>query len=573
MAITIQATPSPLRDQYRLVRVIGSSQSADEYLGVNRRTGEEVLVQVIRPGAAPTVDARESILGRLASATGFERPDVLPIRQVSLDDERVIVIRDRPAGVSLASILTAGPSPLDWSAGVVVDALRAVEAALGAAVAHPGLTPTNVFVTPDGRVQVSDFGLPLLPPATVLPERGEGRSVPPLEALVRAPELVVGRVADLPAQQYAAAALFLWLISGTPPVRAAVDVASSAHQASLTSVLVAAGAPESLAPHVARSLADSPSDRTSTLSEFVAALEGLRRKPALGASPRPGRRWLWFGGAAAAASAAALLLFGAWQAARFVDEAAAATRPASTQLSEVGAPTPLRGEIVLYAPQASIAAPEPAASALDRAQACWGHDWPCAIAALEALTAIRPTDRDVSDQLVAAHVNHGLALTAAGAIEAARAAFQAALAVRPDDPTAQLRSALADRYLAGVTAYDVADWPNAIRSFEAVANVDATFGDVDRLLAASLTNGGLQALRAGDVQRATALCAEAQRRGGDAGACLAEIRARSAASPQRGATRPQPDAPAVTLAAPAPVATTIVVRTQNVPRHRTTWLP
>lgn len=573
MAITIQATPSPLREQYRLVRVIGSSESADEYLAVDRRTGDEVLVQVIRPGAAPTVDARESILGRLASATGFARPDVVPIRQVSLDDERVIVVRDRPAGARLASILAAAPSPLDWSAGVVLDALRAVEAAIGATVAHPGLTPTNIFVTPDGRTQVSDFGLPLLPAATVLPGLSEGRSTRPLDTLVRAPELVVGRVADLPAQQYAAAALFLWLVSGAPPVATEPTASSPDRQATITGLLVAAGVPESLALLVARSMTDPPSDRLSVLGELLTALEEVRRKPATARSPQSRRRWLWFGGAAAAASAAAILLVGAFQAARMADEAASAMRPPFPQSVEVVAPTPLHGELVLYAPQASLAASPPAANAVDRAHACWGHDWPCAITALEALAALRPTDRDLTDQLVAAHVNHGLALAEAGEIDGARAAFQAALALRPEDPTAQLRSVLADRYLAGVAASADADWPNAIRSFEAVANVEPTFGDVARLLAASLTSAGLQALREGDVQRAAALCNDAQRRGGEAGACLAEVRARSAVNAQRGATRPQPEPPTAAVAAPAPVATTVVVRTQNVPRHRTTWLP
>ena len=572
MAITISATTSPLRDQFRLVRVVGSTESTDEYLAVDRTSGQEALVQVIRPGAVPTVDAREAVLGRLMSAALFERPGILPIRQVSLDDERVVVVRDWPAGPSLATTLANGPSPVAWSAAVVADALRAVEAAAGANVAHPGLTPSNIFVAPDGRVQVSDFGLPLLPAASVLPTTGESEGAPPMAVVVRAPELVVGRAADLPAQQYAAAAIFVWLVTGQPPFAGETIAALREQQASARPRFDSvAGLPEALATLIRRSLAFSPEERAGALSELLRALDAVRPKATPRVAATRPRRWVWLAGAATAASVAALAVFAGLQAARLTDETSAAAKPATGSAVEVTAAKPVTGDGVLSASPPPAPAPSAADLALARAHACWGQDWPCTIEALTALATVRPGDREVDAQLATAYVNRGRALAAIGDINGAHAAFAAARTARPDDPQAHLWSELAETYLVGAAAYDAADWATAIRSFERVASTDPAFGEAGRLLTASLTNGGLQALRDGDLGRASALCSDAQRLGGETSACLESVRAFTAPRPQSTVTRPVP--PPVVANAPVTTPAPPIVRTVNTPRLRTTWLP
>jgi len=60
-----------------------------------------------------------------------------------------------------------------------------------------------------------------------------------------------------------------------------------------------------------------------------------------------------------------------------------------------------------------------------------GH-WPQAITGLEAVWAEEPAYVNVRDLLYSAHYNHGLARQAAGALTEAMAAFEAALALRPD---------------------------------------------------------------------------------------------------------------------------------------------
>ncbi|MCS6801371.1 MAG: hypothetical protein RMM58_02760 [Chloroflexota bacterium] len=560
MTVTTPAAASLLRDQFRLVGVVGSTESADAYWAVDRQTGEDALIQVIRPGATANAAVRADLLARLAAAVGVRRPDIVPIREVGCDDDRIVIVCERPLGLPLTAVLARGPSPLAWSAGVVRDALRAVEAARSAAVAHPGLSPANIFVAPDGQVQVAERGLPLLPPAAVLP--GIGGRACAVAAAVRAPELVAGQSADRAAQQYAAAALFVWLVSGAPPVTNPNDSLAE-RQARLSGALAAARVPEAFIATLARSLALSPAERRRAFGALIKGLDALRGAPSSAVRRGWARRWLWFGGAVAAvAGAAAFLLAGSLPAARALDDPAGqpGSRSAIAASSQHGTGT------FAHAP---LAAAAPAETALGRAHTCWGRDWPCAIDALQELAALQPDDRAIAAQLASAYVSYGQALAEVGEISAAADAFRAALALRPDDPAALRGSELAAHVLAGQAAYDAADWPTAVRAFGHATAIDPTFGEARRLLTASLINWGWSALRRGERQQAALLCGEAQRLGGAADACLASLQTSAAPRPRPTVVSAQPPAGS----APPSPSTAVVVRTQNTPRHRTTWLP
>ncbi|MCS7003643.1 MAG: protein kinase, partial [Dehalococcoidia bacterium] len=301
MTVTIRSLSSPLREQFRLVRVLGGDDSADDYLAIDRRGGGDVLVRVIRPGALPTADAREGVLGRLVMASGYSAPGVLPLREVGVDAGRVCVVHEWPEGTSLAQRLAAGRQPLRWSAAVIADALQIVLAADAAGVAHPGLTPDNIFVGPSGGVTVSDFGLPVLPSASVL---GGDRFGVSLATYVRAPEQVVGCGATPAAQRYAAAATLFWLVAGRPVFEGeSTSRVRERHQREAPPDLaaVAPDCPPEFAALIHRALAKAPELRPTDLVESLRAYASDLTPDAT--SGQRHRRW-WVGGAIAAACVA-----------------------------------------------------------------------------------------------------------------------------------------------------------------------------------------------------------------------------------------------------------------------------
>ncbi len=568
MAITIQASVSSIRDQYRLVKVVGGNDSTDEYLAIDQRTNQNVLVQVIRPGALPTADARESILGRLAIAAGFERPDVLAIRQVSQDSDRVVVVREWPEGPSIAARLAAGPVPLVWSAGIVAATLRAAESAAAANVAHPGLTPGSIFATEAGKVQIGDLGMPLLPAASVLPGITNSITALPPAVAVRAPEQVAGRSADLAAQQYAAAAILYWMLAGRPPFLAATPGELREQQTKLTPPPVTEFAPEcppALADLIARGLIAAPAERVASLAEFLAALEALVPRvpaPAKKVESRGRFPWRLFWVSSAAAITVSIGGLGIIGPARAAIQSATTPQPpesVSAYAARVQSP-------VQAAPPAAPVVPVVSRSAnvwtessrMAEAAACWGSDWVCVINSLSRVVEQNPANLDATAKLAAAQVNRGYELIGNQDWTGAKSAFAAAQSLQPDLAEAGVGMDLVIAYQRGVDAYNRSDWQTATREFGSVAAINPRIGEAVKLAYASWTNAGLEALQARNLAAAVENCTQALRfqDGGEAEMCLLRAQPPAASAlPIRQVAVTAPVRPASPVTASKPVIT------------------
>ncbi|MCL6646898.1 MAG: hypothetical protein K6U89_01010 [Chloroflexi bacterium] len=543
---------SPLRGRYCLVRLVSSDPSSDSYQAVDGTSGTTALVQVVRPAATPTAAARERLLNELGRAQAITVPALLPVLQVGVDDERVVIVRPWPAGVSLAVRLAAGPVPLPWAVSVVRAALQAVRAADAAGLAHPGLTLANIFATDDGQVMVGDGGLLLLPAARVLPALADTDAA---GTAPRAPELAPGERATSVAQQFAAAAIVTRLVSGQWPAR---DPAAPWRWS------LPPGLPPALSRAVRRSLALAPHDRGSP----DALLQSLA---AAGAATGPGKRrvlrWGWLTAAVLVA-----VVWGAVQIARLTAASAASdVLPEAPAEAAVPVGTPTVAPSRVAALVASAPSTEEVRAQADR---CWGVDWPCAIAALSQLSVREPADSALRAQLATAYLNAGLAQAEAGAVAEAEATFAAALAIDPTQALARRAQQVAARYQEGAHAYDLGDWRTAEAAFREVVASGMPFGRARELLAASLVNGGVHAWQDGDYAHATARCAEAsQVVGAPAEPCRGAL---AAAPPSAGRAAP-PSRPSPLALAPPPLLTAapppiIIVRVPP-PRQRTVWLP
>lgn len=478
MTVSIKPSDAPLREHFRLLRAIGGDESADDYLAIDRRSGKQTRIRVIRPGATPTSDARESILGRLAMASSFGHPSALPVMEVGLDAGRIFVVCDSPNGRSLAERLTEGPATLSWSAPVLLGALRVAIAAHEAGISHPGLSPSNVFVSDSGEVQISDFGLPLLPPSSALPSLARISGA----ARVRAPEMVTGGGADLAAQQYAVAALGFWLLAGTPPYPGDSIGEVVAAQKTTTPIfdgLSTVTAP--LADALARSLALDPTVRGESLSSLLSNLEAIvpvvvevqpPEQESRGRSA--GRRFWWFGAAAGLAVVASVGILGpvasafqgfATPSAGRVSEMQSASSVNTGQRAVESAASVSTDTRAAQVNQPTVIQVDPFAARRATAAACWGTDWGCVISELTSLSASLPNDDATRLALAAAQYNQGQQMLGSGDTRGALASFDQATKLDPMMAEALAAAEKIRSFDAAVAAYNTGDWLAASDGF------------------------------------------------------------------------------------------------------------
>ncbi|MFN8533021.1 MAG: hypothetical protein U0556_05710 [Dehalococcoidia bacterium] len=287
-----------LRERYQLFRPIGTDESAEIYFARDLSDDAPVRVRLFRSAAFPDRASRLSAMHQLAAALDWKHPGAVPLRELGVEGDRLYVVSERPRGALLHERLaSAEPMPLALAASIVERALEVIDAAIVAGVAHPGLTPGNVFTTPFGGIEVGDAGQPM---ALAL-----DRDKVPAAVFVRPPEAPTGRPASVAEHLYGAAALLLWLVAGSPPFPGeTTERVMRRHRSKIAPSLatVSRDAPDGLVQAVARCLRKDPAGRPTTIAFLRDPLHQAARNadwpapatvgPALPADePERRRRW------------------------------------------------------------------------------------------------------------------------------------------------------------------------------------------------------------------------------------------------------------------------------------------
>jgi hypothetical protein len=125
--------------------------------------------------------------------------------------------------------------------------------------------------------------------------------------------------------------------------------------------------------------------------------------------------------------------------------------------------------------------------------------WEQAIYYLEQVRTLSPDyEREkVENLLFFAYYNKGLQLVAGDQTEEAIVQFDLALAIRPGHPDVVLQKTLAQGYVEGRKRESIGDWPAAIRSYQAVQQVNAGYRDVTQRIYDARVRYGDQLVGAG----------------------------------------------------------------------------
>lgn len=200
--------------RYRLVREIARGGMGVVWLGTDEVLGRTVALKRIGmvPGATGPDVARATREARLAAA--LNHPHVVAIfDQVDDGDEHWLVM-EYVEGATLADLVKReGPMPPDRAAPLLAQAADAVAAAHAAGIIHRDVKPSNLLVTSDGRVKITDFGIARMEADATLTQTGLVTGSP----AYLAPEVASGRPATEASDVWSLGATLFHALAGRPP--------------------------------------------------------------------------------------------------------------------------------------------------------------------------------------------------------------------------------------------------------------------------------------------------------------------------------------------------------------------
>jgi len=282
---------------YEILLKLGQGGMGEVFRARDARLSRDVAIKVL-PESLVSDPGRLARFEQEARATGLlNHPNILSVFDVGeAASGTPYIVCELLEGETLRERLSRGPLPPPRVIDYALQIARGLSAAHQRKIIHRDLKPENLFITPDHRVKILDFGLAKLAQGPVdgdAPTRELVDHTAPGTVLGTAgymsPEQVRGAEADLRSDLFSFGALLVEMQTGIRAFRAdsAVETMNAILNEEPRGV---EQMPESLARIAARCLEKNPAERFQSAQDLAFAIESLGGSSSTGSRLRPRKR-------------------------------------------------------------------------------------------------------------------------------------------------------------------------------------------------------------------------------------------------------------------------------------------
>jgi len=279
---------------YEILGAIGAGGMGTVYRARDTRLGRTVAIKVIKDVAADP-HARNRLVREAQHASALNHPNICTIHEIGDLDGQPFIVMELVEGRRLHEVVGHDGLPLDRVVGYGVQIADAVAHAHDHGIIHHDLKALNVIVTPEDRVKILDFGLATrtwYPGAEQAPTLHLTRpDVIAGTVAYMAPELLLGKPADVRSDIWALGAMIYELTTGRLPFGGDTEYEVSARILREPPQPLPSRVAAALAAMIDRCLMKDPEQRYQRAADVRAALEAsAKTEPAASLAlplPRP----------------------------------------------------------------------------------------------------------------------------------------------------------------------------------------------------------------------------------------------------------------------------------------------
>ncbi|MBR6185184.1 MAG: protein kinase [Clostridia bacterium] len=149
-----------LDNRYELVEFIGKGGMALVYRAIDKRTGHNVAVKILRPEFSKDMEFCARFEREAMAASKMSHHNIVNLLDVGQDDSLRYLVMEYVKGQTLKDvILQKGALPPLTAAQIGIRILSALQHAHKNGIIHRDIKPQNILVHSEGLIKVSDFGI------------------------------------------------------------------------------------------------------------------------------------------------------------------------------------------------------------------------------------------------------------------------------------------------------------------------------------------------------------------------------------------------------------------------------
>ncbi|MEU6867235.1 protein kinase [Streptomyces sp. NPDC046876] len=149
-----------LAGRYRLDRKLGQGGIGVVWRGHDLELGRAVAVKVLLEDSATSEEVVARFRREATIGARLQHQGITVVHDVGQEDGRLFIVMELLTGEDLAAVLARdGALEVAFAVDLAAQTAEALAAAHERAVVHRDLKPANLFLLPDGRLKICDFGI------------------------------------------------------------------------------------------------------------------------------------------------------------------------------------------------------------------------------------------------------------------------------------------------------------------------------------------------------------------------------------------------------------------------------
>ena len=272
---------------YEIVHPLGAGGMGEVYRARDARLGRDVAIKVLPERLAGDADALSRFEREAKAVAALSHPNILGIFDFAREGSTVFAVMELLEGSTLRDRLDGGALPFRKCVDYGIQIAEGLAAAHDKGIVHRDLKPENVFVTPEGRVKILDFGLAK---SLGVASAGSDTQSPTLAQATdpgtvlgtvgyMSPEQVRGRSADARSDIFSLGAVAYEMATGKRPFsgNSAVETMNAVLKEEPPEISTIRTVPAEFERILRHCLEKSPEERFQSAHDIVFALKSLEQ--------------------------------------------------------------------------------------------------------------------------------------------------------------------------------------------------------------------------------------------------------------------------------------------------------
>lgn len=202
--------------KYRLLSTLGRGGVATVYEGVHPTLGRSVAIKMLSHGHVYHPHFADRFRNEARIIAGLRHPNIVEVFDTEEAYATFFIIMEKLDGRDIERILDEGKIfGADEVRNVLCQVAEALDVAHDHGVVHRDVKPSNIFMTPDGNVKLTDFGIALVPDLERELYVNERQALG--SPLYMSPEQAMAHKVDRRTDIYALGIVAYEMITGLPP--------------------------------------------------------------------------------------------------------------------------------------------------------------------------------------------------------------------------------------------------------------------------------------------------------------------------------------------------------------------